>query len=85
MSLQTQIVEALAQYGVTEVAFYDIDETSLTAIRLTDHDYRDHEVVQMIAYDILSPMGVDISSYGSNAFYATDEKKGAVIVVRGLH
>jgi hypothetical protein len=82
--LTAKIIEALADYDMKDVSLYDIPETSLWAIRITDHAFGDIDLVNMIARDIVEPCGVEISSFGANCRYATDDKVGAVIVFRPI-
>lgn len=79
--MRSEIVSALAEFGVTDVAFIAIPETNVTALRITDFNF-DHETTQMIADDIIRPMGVGIFGFASNALYEGDDKVGAVIHIR---
>jgi hypothetical protein len=84
--MQTQIVQALAAFGISDVAFYPVPETDIIAIRITDQPYRDHRVAEMVAREIVAPvlatLGLTSSGFASNARYADDDKLGAVIFVR---
>jgi hypothetical protein len=77
MLTQTLIVSTLASFGISNVAFHAIGST--TAIRITDQPYRDHKVADMIARDILVPMGVSLSGFASNALFDTDDRTGMVV------
>lgn len=79
-----EIVSNLASYGIQEVAFYDIPETRMTALRMTDQPFNDIDLVNMIAADIVEPCGVEISMVGSNSRYANDDKIGGVIIFRPI-
>lgn len=87
MTTSTAVVAALAPFGLTQVGFLPVPETSITAIRLTDQPYDGAEgiaLVGMIAREIIAPLGLSVSSYASNARYEGDDAVGAAIFVHDL-
>lgn len=83
MKFRDQITLALMSYGIGEIAFYEIEGTNMTAIRVTDQPY-DPDLARMIADDILAPMYVQCAMVASNCRYDTDDKLGAVFVTRDI-
>ena len=79
MLTQTLIISTLASFGISNVAFHPMAGSTTTAIRITDQPYRDHKVADMIARDILVPMGVSLSGFASNALFDTDDRTGMVV------
>jgi hypothetical protein len=88
MSIQDRITAALTDYGIGDIAFFDIGG-GITAIRITDDNYEGRsgmETVQMIGHEIVARAadGISIMATISNALYDTDDKRGAAILIRGL-
>lgn len=79
MNTQGQIAAALADFGVSDVAFLPVEGTDLTAVRVTDQPYRDHEVAKLLA-EIIRPLA-PVNSVASNALYDGDDRLGAVIFI----
>lgn len=87
MVTTSTVVAALSPFGISNIGFIAIEDTPITAIRITDQTYeglQGHATVEMIARDIIAPLGLELTGFSSNALYAGDDGKGAAIMVRGL-
>lgn len=88
MATDRAVIEALTPFGISGIGFIPIPETDFTAIRITDQPYHGrngHETIQMIARDIIEPLGLDISGIVSGgARFTGDDEIGAAIIVRDL-
>lgn len=81
------VIAALVPYGIASIDFIPVEDTLITAIRITDQPYagqQGHETLSMIAQDIIAPLGLTICGVASNARYEGDDAVGGVIHVRDL-